>query len=132
MKSIGARFGGAAAVAVLACAPLPAVEAGFDTQWTTARGPCATYSTYCNLALQSAWNERVLPIAAECRRGLVHPEASKLRLVVTLGADGEILEVAESPPTQVGACLAERVGTVELPAPPVANFRFRVPFETNP
>lgn len=132
MKPIGPRCCSAIAVAVLACAPLPPVEAGFDTQWATAPDQCETHPTYCNLALRSAWNERVLPIAAACRRGLANPDASKLRLVVTLSADGEILEVAESPPTRVGDCLAEGVERVELPAPPVANFRFRVPFETNP
>jgi len=132
MDRIGRSRSVAVAAVALACAPLPAVDGSFATDWSAAGAQCGAHSVYCNLTLRSAWNEQVLPIAAACKRELEHPDTSRFRIIVTLGAGGEILDVAESPPTRVGVCLAERVLSVELPAPPVAGFRFRVPFESNP
>jgi len=124
----GSALAAALAVIGLSCTPLPPVDDGFETQWSAAGAQCDTYSVYCNVTLRTAWKERAAPFASACKRELDRPDPSGYRIIVTLGAAGEILHLSTSPFSEFNECFAERIESVRFPAPPVAGFRFPVTF----
>ncbi|MDP7571684.1 MAG: hypothetical protein QF391_08760, partial [Myxococcota bacterium] len=91
MTRSGSALAAALAVIGLSCTPLPPVDDGFETQWSAAGAQCDTYSVYCNVTLRTAWKERAAPFASACKRELDRPDPSGYRIIVTLGAAGEIL-----------------------------------------